>query len=107
MRRQLHAASNVNVSDQTIRNRLHEANLRSRRPAVRPLLTPAHRAAPLAWARRHLVRTRQHWSRMLFTDESRFSLSFNDRGVNVWRRPRARFADATVREHDRFGGGSV
>lgn len=107
IRRQLHAASNVNVSDQTIRNRLHEANLRSRRPAVRPLLTPAHRAARLAWARRHLVWTRQHWSRVLFTDESRFSLSFNDRRVNVWRRPRERFADATVREHDRFGGGSV
>ena len=27
--------------------------------------------------------------------------------MNVWRRPGERFADATVREHDRYGGGSV
>lgn len=53
--RHLRAASNVTISDQTVRNRLREANLRSRRPAVRSVLTPAHRAAPLAWARRHLA----------------------------------------------------
>lgn len=107
IRRQLHASSNTNVSDQTIRNRLHEANLRSRRAAVRPILTPAHRAARLAWARHHLHWTRQQWSRVLFTDESRFTLSFSDRRIGVWRRPGERFADATVREHDRYGGGSV
>ena len=73
IRRQLQAASNINVSDQTIRNRLHEANLRSRRAAVRPILTPAHRAVRLAWARRHLAWTRQQWSRVLFSDESQFS----------------------------------
>ena len=36
-------ATNVSVSDQTIRNRLHEAGLRSRSAAVRPTLTTAHR----------------------------------------------------------------
>ena len=107
LRGQLRAASNITVSDQTIRNRLHEANLRSRRPAVRPPLTPAHRAARLAWARRHLAWTRQQWSRVLFTDESRFTMSFNDGRIRVWRRPGERFNDAVVREHDHFGGGSV
>ena len=107
LRGQLRAASNITVSDQTIRNRLHEANLRSRRPAVRPPLTPAHRAARLAWARRHLAWTRQQWSRVLFTDESRFTMSFNDGRIRVWRRPGERFNDAVVCEHDHFGGGSV
>ncbi|KAK7099179.1 hypothetical protein V1264_012550 [Littorina saxatilis] len=45
IRRQLRVATNTNISQQTIRNRLHGFNLRSRRPAVRPRLTPAHRAA--------------------------------------------------------------
>src|ERR1700729_1374980 len=103
MRIQLRATTNVNLSDQTIRNRLHEANLHSRRPAVRPRLTVVHRAARLAWSRRHLAWTRQQWSRVLFTDESRFTMSFNDGRIHVWRRPTERFQDATVREHDRYG----
>jgi len=54
LRGQLRAASNITVSDQTIRNRLHEANLRSRRPAVRPPLTqltaqPVWRGLDVIW----------------------------------------------------------
>lgn len=36
----LQQASDVNVSDQTIRNRLHESGMRAQRPVVSPLLTP-------------------------------------------------------------------
>ena len=43
----------------------------------------------------------------MFSDESRFTLSFNDGRVRVWRRQGERYADATVREHNRYGGGSV
>ena len=70
-------------------------------------LTRTHRAARLAWARRHLAWTRQQWSRVIFSDESRYTLSFNDGRIRVWRRPGERFLDATVLEHDRHGGGSL
>ena len=60
----------VNVSDQTICNRLHESNLGSTRPSSRPSLVQAHCAAFLAWSARHLPWTRQQWARLLFTDES-------------------------------------
>ena len=53
VRGMLQAATNNNVSVRTIRNRLHEANIHSRRPAVRPRLTPAHRVRRLGWARIH------------------------------------------------------
>lgn len=36
----LQQASDVNVSDQTIRNRLHESGMRAQRPVVSPLVTP-------------------------------------------------------------------
>ena len=68
LRGQLRTATNILVSDQTVRNRLHEVNMRSRRRVVRPPLTRAHRAARLAWARRHLAWTRQQWSSVLFSD---------------------------------------
>ena len=107
LRQQLRLTANVNVSRQTVRNRLHEFNLHSRRAAVRLPLTPAHRQTRRDWCRGHQRWTRQQWGHVLFTDESRFTLSNNDARVRVWRRPGDRFVDACVREHDRYGGGSV
>ena len=103
----LQAATNNNVSVGTIRNRLHEGNIHSRRPAVRPRLTQAHRARRLAWARIHSRWTNAQWSDVIFTDESRFNLSSHDGRIRVWRRQGERYTDATVQEHDRYGGGSV
>lgn len=107
LRADLRAAANLNVSNQTIRNRLHEANIHSRRPAVGPILTQAHRRARTAWCRTHQHWTRQQWSQVLFTDESRFTVSFSDGRARVWRRQGERFIDGAVQERDRFGGGSV
>ena len=107
IRRHVRVAANINISQQTIRNRLHGFNLRSRRPAVRPRLTPAHRAARRAFCRRHVRWTRHQWSQVLFSDESRFTMNHNDGRLRFWRRPGQRFIDATVQEKVAFGGGSV
>ena len=45
--------------------------------------------------------------RVLFTDESRFTLYCTDGRRRVYRRRVERFADACVVERNRFGGGSV
>ena len=103
----LQAATNNNVSVRTIRNRLREGGVCSRRPAVRPRLTQAHRARRFGWARTHSRWTYAQWSNVIFTDESRFNLSTNDGRIRVWRRQGERYTDATVLEHDRYGGGSV
>ena len=52
----LQQATGVNVSAQTIRNRLHEGVLRAQRPTVCPVLTAQHRGARLAFAIEH-----QNW----------------------------------------------
>ena len=107
LRGHLRTATGVNISRRTVGRRLHEAGLRSRRPAVRPILSAINRRRRLAWARQHVTWTRQQWGRVLFSDESRFTLSFNDGRLRVWRRQGERYADATVQEHNRYGGGSV
>ena len=104
---ELKTATGVNVSDQTIRNRLRADNLRSRRPSVRTPLTERHRRASREWCRRHVQWTRQQWSRVVFSDESRFNLRFHDGRIRVYRRRGERISDATVSERDRYGGGSV
>ena len=43
----------------------------------------------------------------MFTDESRFNLSFADGRIRVFRRRGERFADKCLLERGRFGGGSV
>lgn len=107
IRQQLRAATNTNVSQKTIGNRLRSVGLHARRPAVRPRLTAAHRRARLAFCRRHERWTRQHWAQVLFSDESRFNLHHADGRMRVWRRPGERYQDDTVQERVAFGGGSV
>lgn len=107
LRDNLRTATGTRVSDQTIRNRLRANNLRCRRQAVRPPLLPRHRTARRHWCTLHLRWQRVQWGRVMFTDESRFSLQFNDGRVRVYRRPGERFADVNVRQRHRFGGGSV
>ena len=77
------------------------------RQAVRPPLLPRHRTARHHWCTLHLRWQRVQWGRVMFTDESRFSIQFNDGRVRVYRRPGERFADVNVRQRHRFGGGSV
>ena len=64
---ELRTAAGVNVSDQTIRNRLRENNLRSRRPAVRTPLTVRHRRARRDWCRQHIQWTQRQWSQVVFS----------------------------------------
>lgn len=103
----LQQATNMHVSAQTVRNRLHEGGMRARRPQVGVVLTAQHRAGRLAFAREHQDWQIRHWRPVLFTDESRFTLSTCDRRDRVWRRRGERSAACNILQHDRFGGGSV
>ena len=107
LRRDFQNAAGVRISTQTIRNRLHDAGLGSRRPAIRVPLTRYHMQMHLAWAWDHVTWTQNDWAPVLFTDEFRFCVDFTDRRARVWRMPNERFAPVCVAEHDRFGGGSV
>ena len=104
LRRDFQSATGVRISTQTIRNRLHDAGLRSRRPAIQVPLTRYHVQMRLAWARDHVTWTQNDWAPVLFTDESRFCVDFTDRRARVWRMPNERFAPVCVAEHDRLAG---
>lgn len=100
-------ASGVHICEQTLRNRLHAANIHARRPAVRPPLTPEHRRLRLQFALEHQNIRLPRLRSVLFTDESKFCVDFNDGRKRVWRQKNERFRDCCVKEHDRFGGPSV
>ena len=98
---------NRQISPKTVGSRLREIGLRGRRPYVGLPLTQARRLRRMAWLTAHAPRLfpMRQWRRVLFTDESRFTLYRADGRRRVYRRRGERFADAYVVERDRFGGG--
>ena len=68
LRNDLQNASGTRVSTQTVRNRLHDAGLRARRPAIRVPLTRRHIHERLDFAHLHLHCTIADWEPVLFTD---------------------------------------
>ncbi|GFV71486.1 transposable element Tcb1 transposase [Trichonephila clavipes] len=80
-------------SRETIRRRLTEVGLRSRRPLRRLPLIPHHRQCRLDFCRPRATWTVTDWRRVIFSDESRFSLSADDHRTRVWRRTGQRYVD--------------
>ncbi|KAK6011625.1 transposase, partial [Ostertagia ostertagi] len=68
----------TNLSRQTVGRRLKDAGIHGRRPAKKPFISSKNRRARVEFARRHLDWTVADWSRVLFTDESKFNLFGSD-----------------------------
>ncbi|GFX07001.1 transposable element Tcb1 transposase [Trichonephila clavipes] len=79
------------ISRFTVARRLHGGGLFARRPirCVLPL-TPAHRRGVLCGAGNTEIGGRNEWGRVLFTDQSRFSLSSDSHHILIWRERRSR-----------------
>ncbi len=64
---------------------VHQESPRSdvfRKRATKPLLNQRQRQKHLTWA----VEKRTQWSKVLFSDESKFCISFGNQGPRVWRK---------------------
>ncbi|GFX38129.1 transposable element Tcb2 transposase [Trichonephila clavipes] len=85
-------------SRETIRRRLTEVGLRSRRPLRRLPLTPHHRQCRLDFCRPRATWSVTDWRRVIFSDEARFRLSDDDHHTRVWRRTGQRSDPAFIVE---------
>ena len=95
------------ISEQTIRYRLREKGLRTRRHYFGAVLRIRHRLARIRWYNRVRGWDLQNWRRVWFSEESRFMLQKRDDRTRVYRRPNERFARNCILDVDNFGGGSV
>lgn len=107
LRSELQNVHDITVTAQTIRNRLHENTLHSRRPIRVPVLSRGNRTTRLRWAEEHQNWQEQDWAHILFTDESRFGLRPDSRRIRVWRRPGNASRLETIHEVDRYQGGTL
>ncbi|GFU70843.1 transposable element Tc3 transposase [Trichonephila clavipes] len=95
------------ISRFTVARRLHGGGLFARCPVRCVPLTPAHRRRRSLWCREHQNWRDNEWGRVLFTDESRFSLSSDFHRILIWRERGSRNHPLNIIERDRYGGRSV
>ncbi|KAG0718363.1 putative low-specificity L-threonine aldolase 1 [Chionoecetes opilio] len=92
----------LDASVDTVRRRLHAANLHCRVAAKKELLTDAHRASRLAFAEQHANKGLDFWSQVIFCDEKTFRSSDHGR-VRVWRRDNTRYEPRNICTETRSG----
>ncbi|GFU74595.1 transposable element Tcb1 transposase [Trichonephila clavipes] len=96
------AASGKQISRKTVARRLRGGGLYARRPVVCVPLTRQHRTARLQWCREHHNWTEQDWACVLFSEESRFSLSSDCRRQLIWLESGTAYRPENIQEKDRY-----
>ncbi|GFV97206.1 HTH_Tnp_Tc3_2 domain-containing protein [Trichonephila clavipes] len=92
------AASGKQISRKTVARRLRGGGLYARRPVVCVPLTRQHRTVHLQWCREHHNWIEQDWACVLFSNESRFSLSSDCRRQLIWRESGTAYRPENIQE---------
>ncbi|GFW81488.1 transposable element Tcb1 transposase [Trichonephila clavipes] len=97
------AASGKQISRKTVARRLRgRRTIRTQTCCVCVPLTRQHRTARLQWCREHHNWTEQDWACVLFSDESRFSLSSDCRRQLIWRESGTAYRVENIQEKERY-----
>lgn len=91
----------------TVKRALHEAGYYSRVAARKPLISEKNRRDRLQWCDRHKEWTDEQWKKVIWSDESRFTLFRSDGRIRVWRLPKEKYDVDCVVPTVKHGGGGV
>ncbi len=80
------SAAGVSDSRTTTHRRMQDMGFSCRIPCVKPLLINRQHQKRLAWAKDKKDWTAAEWSKVMFSDESKFCISFGNQGPRVWRK---------------------
>ena len=79
-------AAGVSASRATTHRRVQDMGFNCRIPCVKPLLNQRQHQRHLTWDKDKKDWTVAQWSKVLFSDESTFCISFENQGPRVWRK---------------------
>ncbi len=79
-------AAGVSASSTTTHRHMQDMGFSCRIPCVKPLLNNRQRQKRLTWAKDKKDWTAADWSKVMFSDESKFCISFGNQGPRVLRK---------------------
>lgn len=98
---------NIDIHVSTVKRRLKLFGLHGRRPTKKPLISKKNKKSRLAFAKQYKSWSSLDWSKVLWSDESKFNLMSAD-GVKYIRRPKNKKYDFRYQVPTvKYGGGSV
>lgn len=98
----------IHTSTKTTGRRLHSMGIFSRYARRKPLKSRENRIRRVRWCTRVTIwNADDHWPKIVFSDESRFNLGYNDGRVRVWRTNGEAMAPENVAQVQRQGSSSV
>lgn len=95
------------ITPKTVGNRLKEVGLNGRVARKKPLLSKKNRKARFYWAKVHRCLTVEDWKKVIFSDESPFTLFQEGGKIYVRRRVGEEFMDECLFPTVKHGGGKI
>ncbi|GFY34920.1 transposable element Tc1 transposase [Trichonephila clavipes] len=95
------------VSAETVRRVLRKAGYNGRVARKKNLIGKRNRVKRLIFAKEHILKPRQFWNEVIFSDESKFNIFGSDRRRMVWRKPNTLHHLKHTIPTVKHGGGSV
>ena len=95
------------LSKRSVQNRLIEFGLNGRVAAAKPLLNKRHKLARKAWATKYREWTVEQWRKVLFSDESPFTLFQSEGKTYVRRRVGEELKEECISPTVKHGGGKI
>ena len=97
----------IEVCTNTVRRALRRNGLMARVKRKKPLLSKKHREKRLKFAKEFKDWTVSDWSKVVWSDESKFQIFGSDGRQYCWKREGEPLKDAHIKPTVKFGDGSV
>lgn len=95
------------VTPQTVRNVLHDAGIKGRRPRKKPYISEVNRKKRLEFAKNYKGKTLDFWKNVIFSDESKFEIFKPKHVLTIWRKKNAAMEPQNILKTVKHGGGNV
>ena len=95
------------VSSKTVARTLHSLGFRARKACRKAMISKKNLKKRLEFYNKYKHWSSVDWNNVIFSEESKFNLVYNDGRVRVWRQPGERFDYSCTSKTVHSGGGSV